>query len=102
STWFRLQGPELHNDELVDRVRRALDRSPVAAARLKLSISEPWLAVADADSIGRLFRLAELGVSLGIGGFGTAGAVDRLPSLPLSFVMIGPSLTRRVGEPGGP
>lgn len=103
STWFTLRGPELDTDEILDHVRRVLDPSSIAADRIKLSIPEPWLAGADADAIGRVRRLAELGVSLGIGDFGTAGAgVDRLPSLPLSFVMIGPALARRVGEPGGP
>ncbi len=92
-----LSGKQVHQPEIVERVRAALDASGLSGASLKLEITESVL-MADADgAIRTLERLKAMGVRLSIDDFGTGySSLGYLHRFPFDTVKIDRSFIRNL------
>ena len=90
-----LSGSEFNRPDLTDVVRDTLRRAGLSPNLLELEISEN-LVMQDADHSQRLFReLADLGVMLSIGNFGTGyTSLSALHRMPIHAIKVDRSLIR--------
>lgn len=83
------------NPSLVDTVRRALERSGLAAEHLELELTESMFIEDAARSIGMMRELKELGVSLSIDDFGSGySSLAYLKEFPVDYLKIDRSFVR--------
>jgi diguanylate cyclase (GGDEF)-like protein/PAS domain S-box-containing protein len=102
SGWINVSGLELASADFTRQVQEAVTAHGIRPARLRLEISEPALLEASPAAIAQLRILAASGVRVGIDDFGTGSStLDFLRELPVSFLKIDRSYTRRLDEPGG-
>lgn len=96
-----ISGRHLKNDSLMEDVENALEVSGLAAASLKLEITEST-AMENAElTITTLRRLKQIGVQLSIDDFGTGySSLSHLHRLPFDTLKIDRSFVNNVGEQG--
>lgn len=90
----QLEGPTLVNDLV-----RALARSGVRPARLRIELTES-LAMSDVDAtIDRLAEIADLGVGIGLDDFGTGySSLAQLGRLPIDEIKLDRSFVAGISE----
>lgn len=90
---------EFQSGQLVERVKAALDKSGLAAARLELEVTESVM-LEDADNALTLMRaLKSLGVRLAMDDFGTGySSLSYLRSFPFDGLKIDRSFVSRLGD----
>jgi diguanylate cyclase (GGDEF)-like protein/PAS domain S-box-containing protein len=90
---------DLHQPDLVDSVRAALDETGVRPDRLVLEITESAVMESAAGTVDTLHRLKALGVRLALDDFGTGySSLARLHQFPLTVMKIDRSFTAALGE----
>jgi len=100
--WVNVSGLELASPRFNGLVQRALAQHGVAPDRLRIELTENALLEASPATISQLRTLTGLGVAVGIDDFGTGySSLAYLRDLPVSFLKIDHSFTRRLEEPGG-
>jgi diguanylate cyclase (GGDEF)-like protein/PAS domain S-box-containing protein len=102
SAWVNVSGQELASPRFVAVVQRALELHRISAGRLHLECTENALLEATPGTLDHLRSLSESGVSIGIDDFGTGySSLAYLRELPVAFLKVDRSFTRRLDEPGG-
>ncbi len=102
SAWVNVSGLELASPRFNGLVQRAVAQHRVDPARLRLELTENALLEASPATISQLRLLTGLGVAVGIDDFGTGySSLAYLRELPVSFLKIDHTFTRRLTEPGG-
>ena len=94
---INLSAQQLHQDDLADRIRHALERNGIGPSRLSCEITES-VAMQDVDSTRRAFdALVRLGVQLSIDDFGTGhSSLGYLRSLPATQLKIDRSFVKDI------
>ena len=92
---------QLHQADIVERVRQILQKTGLSPSKLKLEITESVM-VADMDSaIEKMHALKALGVKLALDDFGTGySSMASLHAFPLDTVKIDRSFVHRLAEHG--
>lgn len=86
-------------DDVVGRVRSALDKSGLSPARLDIEITEGTLLAGGPAVIETLERLRQLGVGLALDDFGTGySSLGYLANLPVDKLKIDQSFVRRINS----
>jgi EAL domain-containing protein (putative c-di-GMP-specific phosphodiesterase class I) len=97
-----LSQAELLDEDLVPRVREALDSAGLPPAALHLEVTETVLA-ADHLVLAAVESLVDLGVSLSIDDFGTGhSSLSRIRQLPVSRMKIDKSFISEIAGGGAP
>lgn len=92
-----LSGRELVQNDLVERVRDALDRAGLPPAQLELQLSERLLTGVSLDILLSLSALRDYGVGIAMDDFGTGQAsLAMLKRLPLTTLKLDRGLIRDV------
>jgi len=100
--WVNVTGQELASPRFVAVVQRAIDAHRIKPGRLHIECAENALLEANPETLDHLRSLNETGVHFGIDDFGTGySSLAYLRELPISFLKIDHSFTRRLDEPGG-
>jgi diguanylate cyclase (GGDEF)-like protein/PAS domain S-box-containing protein len=100
--WVNVSGQELASPRFVALVQRAIEHHRVERGRLHLECTENALLEATPATLDHLRSLSESGVRIGIDDFGTGySSLAYLRELPVAFLKVDRSFTRRLDEPGG-
>lgn len=93
---------QLQQPGLVGEIAEVLDRTGLPTRRLQLEITESAVVVTDADTIGRLTALSQLGIRIVIDDFGTGYSnFAYLYDLPVHGIKLAGQLLRDVGRRPG-
>jgi len=96
---INLSGRELDDDNLVDRIRNALDKEGIPANRLEVELTEEIFIQNIEHNLGQLSRLHELGIKLAIDDFGVGySSLAYLRDFPVDLLKIDRSFIRDVNE----
>ncbi|RBW49419.1 diguanylate cyclase [Marinobacter sp. F3R11] len=96
---INLSGRELDEDNLVDRIRNALDAEGIPANRLEVELTEEIFIQNIEHNLGQLSRLHELGIKLAIDDFGVGySSLAYLRDFPVDFLKIDRSFIRDITE----
>ncbi|MEJ7582981.1 MAG: EAL domain-containing protein [Acidimicrobiales bacterium] len=102
TAWVNVSGLELASDRFPALVQETIEDYAIDPSRLRLEFSETDLLEAAPATINSLRSLTALGVEVGIDDFGTGySSLAHLRDLPVSFLKIDSSFTRRLDEPAG-
>jgi diguanylate cyclase (GGDEF)-like protein/PAS domain S-box-containing protein len=100
--WVNVSGQELASPRFVALVQRAIETHKIDSSRLHLECTENALLEATPGTLDHLRSLSESGVDIGIDDFGTGySSLSYLRELPVGFLKVDRSFTRRLDEPGG-
>ncbi|RDE19134.1 EAL domain-containing protein [Motiliproteus coralliicola] len=84
-----LSGQQFNDPQLVDNIRRQLDRTGLDAASLELELTETHLLESETEAERILHELKALGVGLAIDDFGTGySSLSRLQRFPVDVLKI--------------
>ncbi len=96
-----ISGKHLSNNDLIEDVSYALEKSKLRPETLKLEITESSAMENAEHTINMLHKLKQLGVQLSIDDFGTGySSLSYLHRLPFDTLKIDRSFVSRVGEHG--
>nr|WP_084063549.1 EAL domain-containing protein [Marinobacter antarcticus] len=94
-----LSGRELDDEDLVDRIRDALDAEGIPAARLEVELTEEIFIQNIEHNLDQLSRLHDLGVNLAIDDFGVGySSLAYLKDFPVDLLKIDRSFITDVTE----
>jgi diguanylate cyclase (GGDEF)-like protein len=86
---------QFRNPGLVDQVKAALDDSGLQAGRLEIEVTESLLLLDGDSTLGTLYRLSQLGVTISMDDFGTGySSLSYLRSFPFDKIKIDQSFIR--------
>lgn len=89
---------EIHDAQLIDRLRRALEEHRIESRWVELEITESAAMTDPVESIKTLRRLHDMGVALSIDDFGTGySSLNHLKRMPASFLKIDQSFVGGIG-----
>jgi len=102
TAWVNVSGLELASPRFHTLVQEVLEEFRTDPTCLRLELSESDLLEASPATISSLRLLTAKGIEVGIDDFGTGySSLAHLRELPVSFLKIDSSFTRRLDEPGG-
>lgn len=94
-----LSGRQLQRGDVVDRVRKVLERTGLPPQRLKLEITESILMEHRQDTVDKVRELKELGVKIAIDDFGTGySSLGMLQAFPIDTVKIDRGFVEQLGD----
>ncbi|WP_157288306.1 putative bifunctional diguanylate cyclase/phosphodiesterase [Uliginosibacterium gangwonense] len=89
---------QFREDDLVDKVRHALEDNDVAPSSLVLEVNGSIYVEDRPKVLKHLQRLRHIGVKIALDDFGTGGvSLDQLMELPLDIIKIDQSFVQRIG-----
>jgi EAL domain-containing protein (putative c-di-GMP-specific phosphodiesterase class I) len=100
SLWLNLAPAELANEQLVETIAEALERSGVDAERIVIEVTELSVIQGNGGVVETMRRLRDLGAALTIDDFGTGySSLSRLAEFPIESLKIPkPFVDKLVGD----